>query len=385
MGIQLEELQKFFNTAHWPQQTERRQTFFSIAGFPHYENVMSNVYSFFFNTNNPHNLGSLFIDSLIDVIKHKGIEVPWTDDTFRKAYSLREVGVEGRQRLDLLIHNGSEETEWQEASAAILIENKVYHWLANDLDNYWNSIDLGESNKQKIGIVLGLRPEAVPPNWIYISHAELAEAIERRLGAALYRAEPRYVTLLLELIENIHTMSNTNKEFRELADFFQRNRVQISQAEKIREQVFQQVSDEIRKIIPSEYSIWQNAEARRDGWLVINKSGSQRCSYVLGYYAVFYNDEDPTYRIELHTNVDENLRPELKKNILSISHIEAHNIEQDNSKPQHILGKTYSISPYEYANFPSLILEKLKVDWFTIESYWASSTSDNVTNTAEPV
>lgn len=382
MEVQLEGLQKFFDSAHWPQQIERRQTFFSIAGFPHYENVMSNVYSFFFNTNNPHNLGSLFIDSLIDVLKQKGVKITWTDDAFKRAYSLREVGVAERQRLDLLIHNGLQESEWQGSSAAILIENKIYHWLANDLNNYWESIDLGDLNEQKIGVVLGLRREVVPLNWVYVSHAELAKAIENRLGAALYRAEPRYVTLLLELIENIHAMSNTNKEFKELAGFFQRNRAQISQAEKIRGQLFQQLADEIRNSLPSDYSIWQNAEARRDGWLVIHKSGSQRCSYVLGYYDVFYKDDKPTYRIELHANPDDVLYPELKQNILSLDHVRTHNIEQDNRNPHHIAGKTYHILSDEFPNLPLLISEKLRIDWFPIENHW---TDDNVMNNIQPL
>ena len=44
----------------------RVKTFFDVAGFPHYENVLSNILAFFFYTNEEHNLKDLWIKSLFE-------------------------------------------------------------------------------------------------------------------------------------------------------------------------------------------------------------------------------------------------------------------------------------------------------------------------------
>lgn len=377
METTLDDLQKFFDDAYWPHQSERRPTFFSIARFPHYENVISNIYSFFFDANGPHKFGSLCIDAIIDVLKAKHVSIPWLDNPFKRAYSLREVSMNNSQRLDILIHNGSVETDWQQASAAILIENKIYHWLANDLDNYWNSVNLAQSNEQKIGVVLGLNIEKVPKNWTYISHSELAESIEHRLGSILYRAEPRYVTLLLELIENIHTMSSTNKELGDLLNFFSKNRNAIIKAEKIREQIFNELPDEINRVLSSKYNVWWNKESTKDGWLVISIPGKHRCKYILGYCALFYADEpNQAFHIELHAEADDKYVKDLQSLILSSEHAQSHCIKADNSKYHHIVKKDYNLSLYEYANLPKIVAQKLRDDWFPLESYWLVPTSE---------
>lgn len=148
----MQEVADFFRSANWPRQVERRPTFFSIAGFPHYENVLSNVYQFFFSTESSHGLGSLFIDALTDVITEGRIQK-------QTLFNLQRVTVErelstGNGRLDLLLHDGPAEGQWKKASTVVLIENKVYHWLANDLDDYWKFARQASPNSQMLGIVL---------------------------------------------------------------------------------------------------------------------------------------------------------------------------------------------------------------------------------------
>ena len=52
-------------------QDKSDETFFEICGFPHYENVISNVLTFFFDDQNPHNLNGLLIKSLLESLSQQ--------------------------------------------------------------------------------------------------------------------------------------------------------------------------------------------------------------------------------------------------------------------------------------------------------------------------
>jgi hypothetical protein len=282
--LTIEGLTRFFDTANWPKEIQRRPTFFSIAGFPHYENVMSNVYQFFFGTENPHGLGSLCLDALVDVIKGKAEGLFWLEQSFWRVHARRELRTDQEKRLDILLHNGPNEDKWKDANAAILIENKVYHHLNNDLEHYWDFTTSDELNTQKIGIVLGLRLEKkLPNNWIAITHLEWAQAVERRLGSLVYRAEPRYLTLLLELIENIRTMTNSKENFNELSNFFMRNRPAILRAETLRKQLLQLIPEEVNRLMPIDYKLGYHQEAVKDYWFQIDTAFSQPVHYIVWY------------------------------------------------------------------------------------------------------
>ncbi len=44
----------------------RVKTFFDVSGFPHYENVISNILAFFFDVNEEHGLKDLWLKSLFE-------------------------------------------------------------------------------------------------------------------------------------------------------------------------------------------------------------------------------------------------------------------------------------------------------------------------------
>jgi hypothetical protein len=55
-----------------PRQEPVRPTFMEISQYPHYENVSSNILAFFLDPSNPHGLGSLCLDALLEVTKKSG-------------------------------------------------------------------------------------------------------------------------------------------------------------------------------------------------------------------------------------------------------------------------------------------------------------------------
>jgi hypothetical protein len=157
----LPKLLKEIPPAHAPAKT-----LFDIAGFPHAENVNSNCLAYYLNEKEDHGLGRLFLDSLV-TLAHE--DKDWqVGDRFEPLgeYTVhREVATQDRKRIDLYLRSrpavqdhqdatniqaaeSTEEAINSQSSTAdwtIVIENKIYAWLYNDLDNYVRRIETGKS------------------------------------------------------------------------------------------------------------------------------------------------------------------------------------------------------------------------------------------------
>lgn len=227
----IDALAQFLHTAHWPVLHERLPTFFSIAGIAHKELPLSNCYGFFFRSEEPHGLGTLFGKALLDVVAAKGgLPDDWPE-LVGPVRVAREFPMNKGQWLDLLIHDGLEDRDLQEASFAILVENKVHHGLVNELDNYWGSIS---EPPGKLGIVLGARHERDEENWLFVAHWELAAAVRKRLGQLEPRANARYLPLLEQLLEHMTYMRDTQHDnFTQAFDFVCQHREQVAQTQRV--------------------------------------------------------------------------------------------------------------------------------------------------------
>ena len=51
-----------------PPSQKREPTFMEIAGYPHFENVCSNILQFYLQPSNEHGFGTLLLDSLFTLI-----------------------------------------------------------------------------------------------------------------------------------------------------------------------------------------------------------------------------------------------------------------------------------------------------------------------------
>ena len=54
-----------------PKHKERKKTIMDIAGIEHLETKWSLIYAYFFNPKESHGLGTLFYDSLSEILLHK--------------------------------------------------------------------------------------------------------------------------------------------------------------------------------------------------------------------------------------------------------------------------------------------------------------------------
>lgn len=173
------------------------KTFLEITRQPHYENVITNLYAFYFDVNEEHGLEDLFIKSLIDCINTaaKGRSLDgFTEFSVNTEYSTDKNG-----RIDLLLAG-------DDGTSAIVIENKIYHHLNNNLDDYWNTIMNEKYIADKsVGIVLSLNNSINPkhPKFINLTHLDFLDTVMDKIGSYLLKANDKHLMFLKDFYQNM--------------------------------------------------------------------------------------------------------------------------------------------------------------------------------------
>jgi hypothetical protein len=199
----LTQLEAFLKQESIPTPQQRKRTLFDISGFPHDEIVISAWYAYFLRANEDHGLGSLFIRALLTNINEK----QHTQLSLHEFKVETEVTTKSGKRIDLLIRGiGKDEGKY------IIIENKIYHWLHNDLEDYWNSCVTSEPDK--CGVILSLNwlqvPLSVSTRYINILHSDLI-----RCAQSLMREESidsKYLSDFFIAINNLYKDYNMDSK-----------------------------------------------------------------------------------------------------------------------------------------------------------------------------
>ncbi|WP_064965727.1 PD-(D/E)XK nuclease family protein [Tenacibaculum ovolyticum] len=225
----IEKLQTFLNKNELPKIKRKPKTFLSIAKQPHYENVISNLYAFYFRVNEVHKLKDLFISSLLEIVNTK----TKTITSFNNFEVLTEYVVSNQNRIDLLLQNNQQ---------AIIIENKVYHHLNNDLPLYYNNVEA----INKLGIVLSLFPVSNigHSHFINITHLELLNTIMSNLENYLLNANDKYVVFLKDFHQNITNLSLSYME-KENIVFYYKNQQKINQLVQFKFKLREHIKNEV--------------------------------------------------------------------------------------------------------------------------------------------
>ena len=186
----IEEFQKI------PHTEIKDETFISICGFPHYERVSSNILAFFLDTTREHNLKDLFVKSLLEAAGFNPNDYP-TD-----YYAETEVITDKGNFIDILLK--SDEVN-------IVIENKIYAELYNDLNDYYKTAK--EKNKaEPIGIVLSLNAQKVSnKKFRLVLYSDLFKCIKSNFELFGQEANQKYKPFLDDYIENIESLNSQNK------------------------------------------------------------------------------------------------------------------------------------------------------------------------------
>ena len=186
----------FFLSTPFPKQRDYEITYLDIVNIRTKENAISKIYAHYLNLQASPKISEWFISSLLDLIEtksNKKIELK-DYDVFLEYVTLESLG-----RIDIVIDSKA-------TQSAILIENKVYHWLHNDLANYWDTFLHYESDN-KVGIILALiNLPSSNSNFISISHIEWISKMEEYIDFSIL--SDREKIHLEDFIINIKYITN---------------------------------------------------------------------------------------------------------------------------------------------------------------------------------
>ncbi len=162
--------------------TSKSESIFDIAGYPHYENVSSNILAFYLNPNNEHGLGNLLLSSLMSLAGG--------NESHQQIRSVdREVQSNNGGRLDIVI----------ETHCLIIgIENKIFQPLNNDLADYSDTIDERAKPNQldKVKIILSRRKEKESSGFVCVTYKEFWSKIREHLGNYITTSSQKWVLYL---------------------------------------------------------------------------------------------------------------------------------------------------------------------------------------------
>lgn len=188
--MNLSNMEKFLKDAVYIYNRipKKEKTFMEVSGYPHYENVCSNILSFYFNPNEEHRLNDTVLKSLLSTIDKKQPKLINNISTDNISVYREYTTLKGN-RIDIVIKNDD---------FVIGIENKIYASVYNDLDDYAKTLD--SINKNSIKVLLSLHNKndiAIQKGFVNVTYNELFDN-------------------LMEKLDNVDT---TNKWYIYLVDF----------------------------------------------------------------------------------------------------------------------------------------------------------------------
>lgn len=215
-------------------------TFMEVAQMPHYEVVISRIYQFYLQDLEEHGFKDLFLGALFSLVNQKWKTHANTERIFFSEQPARwdvetEVSTKNGKRIDLLI-------SWERDNQKhyIIIENKIFHILLNDLEDYFNTPEGSPENK--IGVLLTLEQQfSRHQNFINITHDELMREVKKRLGEYIMTGVDRHLFFIRDFILNLSKLTKNAEYMNEFSKFYFEHRSAIEKLVKARNAFLQQV------------------------------------------------------------------------------------------------------------------------------------------------
>jgi hypothetical protein len=347
--MDIEQEYKLLLSLEIPKEPKRKKTWLEITKQPHYENVISNLYQFYLDNEEEHDLKDLFLTTFLEVIEERtGKKLEFSD------YSVNtEISTNNNGRIDILI-------EENDASKAIIIENKIYHNLNNDLEDYWQSTLASPNNKA--GIVLSLNKVGINnSNFFNLTHSEFMNRLKKNLGYYIEECDDRHSIFLKDFITNLSNLNNSHRNM-ETIKFYFKYQNKIDQLVVLKDKATEHFISEIQKAI----SMLDTEFVSKKGKNTFNFR-APNCENIM-FWIERYNDPgDVSFCIGLFT-VNQNKK--LLQNIFNNKEIETICKEkgvtiefEEDKKIIYLAWKEYDPSPDNYVDLSNYLTNTINEDW----------------------
>lgn len=232
MNQEIEKFDKLLKSFLILPDITSEKTVFDITGYPHYENVASNILGFFLNYTEEHNLSSLVIDSLLELITT--VEYDFINSNVNIQ---REVATLNSNRIDLVI-----ETE----PFVIGIENKIFHYVNNPFEDYHQYLDKNYNHKDIFEIVLALKEESNIPHYVKsITYNQLWDKVEENINAYEIDKGNKWWLFLQDFMRATRELGGHKMEIDQVDQYFLENDEQIEKLLQRRSKFFQKLESKI--------------------------------------------------------------------------------------------------------------------------------------------
>lgn len=341
----LDSLKRFLQNNSIPV-VENKVGFLEIIRKQHHENINSNLYAHFINSSNE-SVRTLFVDALLELVYNK------TGKRFSmpEVYASTEVNT-GKGRIDIVIMGNQDKD-------IILIENKIYHCLNNDLLDYWQFFKIDDS--KKVGVLLTLHNHQIPSDvigkFINITHFDWARLIERNLASI--DLPVNYAVYINDFINTIKNLTTTY-EMNESTKFYFEHSEQIVKAQQTIHEAHKFINEQLELIANTiGWQTYGNSMNWRNLWDAHNKLDT--------YLTIITKDlleGRKSFTIILELNREDKLKENEVAKLLE-NHPQKLSKKRGNSQGSyvHFLYKSYPITFEELENFAEIVVEHIRKDF----------------------
>jgi hypothetical protein len=291
-------------------------------------------------------MGHTFINALNDLLE---VDIKMPD--FEVS---RERGTYNGGRIDILLEEKTKESQ----KKIIVIENKIYHSVENDLDDYLNTFN----GHYVTGIILGLKKYNIHDDFISITHHELINAVKNRIGEEMEKAPAKYLIILQDFIYHMKQFDNRMED--QSYQFMFNEGINIGKLMELQDKMFYDIVDQIKKA--AEICNWQHS--RTSGWQqAITTSDGVYVLYFDLSYLFSKHEFDMILWIKGKGNIDKwNNQPYYKKteDFAESTYIKLAGDPMEGKKEIKTAWKKYSINNYsQLKHFDDIVEKALNEDW----------------------
>ena len=262
-----------------PFVPERVKTFFDIGGFAHKEVIISRFYAYYFDPNESHGFGNLFLSSLLSILseeKARQRKLPNTLIPEIRSFSVcsvdREVYTIDKKYIDILIEGSENNSE--NPDATIVIENKIFYRGHNPWEDYINH---SRSTHCTIGVILSFtydNREKCHDKFVNIKHSSLLREIEQNLGKYFISVDLQKAALLKEFIQTMQNMESSRSTEAEYS-FLINNNEKIKKINNLTKLVNSNTIDQLNEVCNKFNELYKSKLSYKKG-NVFNDSSSSR-------------------------------------------------------------------------------------------------------------